>query len=36
MPPGKDRRAVGTEPGQVEILDAPRLDQLLDDGFDGC
>ena len=36
MPPCKHRRAVGTEPGQLEIFDAPRLDQLLDDGFDGC
>ena len=31
----KDRRAFGTKPGQLEIFDAPRLDHLLDDGFDG-
>ena len=31
----ENRRAIRAEPGQDEIFDAPRLDQLLDDGLDG-
>ena len=35
MPPAKHGHAFRPEPRQRELLDAPRLDHLLDERFDG-